>query len=120
MYDKFLSVYVKDYVDGGNTSGLCYCFDITDGSELSAEKLCSMTEHDYNTVIGTLKTNLTSYYDDKYSKLPGNDEERSKTLADSNIKASKMFLDDSHELTAMVQIYAAVGGGRWVETIPAE
>lgn len=120
LYDKFLSVYVKDYVDGGNTSGLCYCFDITDGSELSAEKLCSMTEHDYNTVIDTLKTNLTSYYDEKYSKLPGNDEERSKTLADSNIRGSKMFLNDSHELTAMVQIYAAVGGGRWVETIPAE
>lgn len=120
LYDRFLSVYIKEKVDGGNSLGLCYCFDITDGSELSAEKLCSMTNHDYNTAISTLKTNLTSYYDDKYSKLPGNDEERSKTLADSNIKGSKMFLNDSHELTAMVQIYAAVGGGRWVETIPAE
>ena len=120
LYDKFLSVYVKSKVDGGNTSGLCYCFDITDGSELSTEKLCSMTDRDYNTAIGALKTNLTSYYDDKFGKLPGNDEMRSQTLADSNIKASKLFLNDAHELTAMVQIYAAVGGGNWVETISAE
>ena len=120
LYDKFLSVYVKEKVDGGNTTGLCYCFDITDGSELSAEKLCSMTNHDYNTAISTLKTNLTSYYDGKYSNLKDNDEMRSKTLEDSNIKASKMFFNDSHELTAMVQIYAAVGGGHWVEIIPAE
>lgn len=120
LYDKFLSVYVKNKVDGGNSYGLCYCFDITNGNELSAEKLCSMTDHDYNTAISVLKTHLTSYYDDKYSQLPSNDEMRSQTLADSNIKASKLFLNDAHELTAMVQIYAAVGGGNWVETIPAE
>ena len=120
LYDKYLSVYIKSKVDGGNTSGLSYCFDITTGNELNSEKLCSMTGHDYNTAISALKTNLTSYYDDKYSKLPKNSDYRDKTLADSNIKASKMFLNESHQLTATVSIYAAVGGGNWVETISAE
>lgn len=120
LFDKYLSVYIKSKVDGGNTSGLCYCFDITTGSELNGETLCSMTGRDYNTAIGTLKTNLTSYYDEKYSRLPNNDDYRNKTLSDSNVNASKLFLDDAHKLTAMVNIYAAVGGGNWVVTIPAE
>lgn len=120
LYDKFLSVYVKCSVDGGNSYGQCYCFDVTTGKELDGETLCSMTDRSYETAIDTLTTNLTSYYDEKYSKLPGNDDMRSQTLSSDNIKASKMFLDDAHRLTAMVNIYAAVGGGNWVETIPAE
>ena len=120
LYDKYLSVSIKSRLDGGNTTGQSYCFDVTTGNELSSEKLCSMIGRDYNTAISTLKTNLTSYYDDKYSKLQGNDEMRNKTLADNNIKASKMFLNESHQLTATVSIFAAVGGGNWVETISAE
>lgn len=120
LYEKYLSVYIKSRVDGGNTTGLSYCFDITTGKELSSEKLCSMTGRDYNTAISKLKANLTSYYDEKFSKLPNNNEYRDKTLADSNLKASKMFLNESHQLTATVSVYAAVGGGNWFETISAE
>lgn len=120
LYDKFLSVYINCRVDGGNSDGLCYCFDITTGNALGSEQLCSMLGRDYNTATDKLKTNLISYYDEKFSMLQGNDEMRSQTLADSNVKASKMFLNESHQLTAMVNIFAAVGGGRWVETISAE
>ena len=120
LYDRILSVFVKNSVDGGNSNGLCYSFDITTGDKLNNETLCSMTGRDYNAVIDTLTTNLTAYYDEKYSGLPANDEMRSKTLSSDNINASVLFLDGSHRLTAMVNLYAAVGGGNWVDTIPAE
>lgn len=119
LYNNILSVYIKSSVDGGNSSGLCYCFDVDSGSELSGRELCSAIDLDYDMALGTLKTNLTSYYDDKYGQLQGNDEMRSQTLSDSNVKASRMFLNGSHQLTAMVELYAAVGGGRWVDTISA-
>ena len=120
LYQNILSVFIKSSVDGGNSSGLCYCFDVDSGSALSGRELCTAIGMDYDTALGTLKTNLTSYYDDKYSQLPNNDEMRSQTISDTNVKASKMFLNGSHQLTAMVEIYAAVGGGRWVDTIAAE
>lgn len=120
LYDKFLSVYINCRVDGGNSDGLCFCFDVTTGKVLGSETLCSMLGRDYNTVLGKLKDNLTSYYDKKFSMLQDNDEMRSQTLADSNVDSTKMFLNESHQLMAMVNIYAAVGGGQWVETISAE
>ena len=120
LYDKFLSVYINCRVDGGNSDGLCFCFDITTGKLLDSKTLCSMLGRDYSTVLDKLKANLTSYYDEKFSMLQDNDEMRSQTLADSNLDSSKMFLNEDHQLTAMVNVFAAVGGGRWVETISAE
>ena len=120
LYDKYLSVIVTTNVDGGNSYGLCYCFDVTTGSKLNNETLCSMTGHDYNTAIETLTANVTAGYDESYSKLPGNDSEREKTLASDNISASKMYLDESGKLMSLVDIYAAVGGGHWANTFAAE
>lgn len=120
LNDNILSVYVKGSFDGGNSYGQCYSFDVNTGKELNNEALCSAAGRDYNAAIGALSSNLTEYYDDKYSNLPANDDMRNQTLASDNIAASKMLLNGSGKLSAMVDIYAAVGGGHWVDVIPAE
>ena len=120
LNDRILSVYVSAKYDGGNTYGLCYNFDVTTGSLLNNETLCSMTVRDYNAAISALTTNVTTEYDKRYGNIPNNDTEKDKTLASDNITASKMYLDNSGKLKAMVQLYAAVGGGRWVDSFDAE
>lgn len=120
LNDKILSVYIKGSVDGGNSYGQCYCFDVLTGVKLSNAALCTMSGRDYDSACSALKSNLTTYYDEKFSGMPGNDELRSQTLDDSNVNAAVMYLDGSGKLKAMVDIYAAVGGGHWVDTIPAE
>ena len=120
LNDKILSVLVKGTFDGGNSYGQCYCFDVLTGVKLSNAALCKLAGHDYDAACSALKSNLTTYYDEKYSGMPGNDDMRSQTLDDSNVKAAAMYLDASGKLMAMVDIYAAVGGGHWIESIPAE
>lgn len=120
LNQNVLSVLITGKLDGGNSFGQCYTFDVTTGKELSNEELCSLTGRDHSAASSTLKTNLTSYYDEKYSNLPANDELRNQTLSDQNVGASKMYLDGSDKLMALVQTFAAVGGGKWVATIPAE
>lgn len=120
LNDKYLSVLVTDKVDGGNSYGLCYVFDVTTGDQLNNETLCSMTGRDYNAAIATLTDNLTTDYNASYSGLPGNDDYRTKTLSSSNISDAPMYLDGSGSLKALVNIYAAVGGGNWVKSYAAE
>ena len=120
LSDVYLSVIVKGTFDGGNSYGLCYTFNVTTGNELNNVTLCSATGRDYNTVLGTLTANVTEEYDAKYGTMPGNDSERAKTLDSANIEAAKLYLDGSGKLMAMVDIYAAVGGGHWVYSIAAE
>lgn len=117
---EILSVMVSGSFDGGNSYGQCYSFDVTTGVKLSNAALCTMSGHDYDTAKTALKTNLTTYYDEKYSGMPGNDEMRDQTLDDANITAAIMYLDGSGKLMAMTDIYAAVGGGHWVTSISAE
>ena len=120
LNDVYLSVIVKGRFDGGNSYGLCYTFNVTNGNELNSSTLCSATNRDYNTALDKLTENLTADYDEKFATLPGNDGERSKTLDSANVKAAKMYLDGSGKLMAMVDYYAAVGGGHWVYSIAAE
>ena len=120
LNDKILSVLVKGSVDGGNSYGQCYCFDVLTGVKLSNVAVCELTGHDYDAACAAIGSNLKTYYDEKYSGLPGNDEMRSQTLDESNVKNAIMYLDGSGKLMAMTDIYAAVGGGHWVESIPAE
>ena len=120
LSDVYLSVIVKGTFDGGNSYGLCYTFNVTTGNELNSVTLCSATGCDYNTALSTLTANLTDEYDAKYGTMPGNDSERAKTLDSANIKAAKMYLDGSGKLMALVDVYAAVGGGHWVYPIAAE
>ena len=120
LNDKYLSVIVTSSVDGGNSTGLCYSFDVTTGDQLDNETLCSMTGRDYNTAVTTLTENLTAEYDTKYASLPSNEEMRSQTLSSDNIEKSKMYLDGSGKLQSLVDIYAAVGGGHWVNSFAAE
>ena len=120
LNDVYLSVIVTGTFDGGNSYGLCYTFNVTNGNELNSATLCSATGRDYNTALSDLTENVTEEYDEKFGTLPGNDSERSKTLDSANIQAAKMYLDGSGNLMAMVDIYAAVGGGHWVYSISAE
>ena len=120
LNDTVLSVMIVGKFDGGNSYGLCYSFDVTTGSRLNNETLCSLTGRDYNNALDTFRTNLTSYYDEKYATMPGNDEMREKTLSDDNINSGAMYLGSTGKLVVMADIYAAVGGGHWVDTISAE
>ena len=120
LNDAYLSVIVTGKFDGGNSYGLCYSFNVLNGNELNSSTLCSAIGRDYNTALSKLTENLTAEYDEKYGSMPGNDGERSKTLDSANIKAAKMYLDGSGKLMAMVDVYAAVGGGHWIYSISAE
>ena len=120
LNDGLLSVIVTGKYDGGNSYGLCYTFDVGSGGGLNNSTLCSVTGRDYNSVLGSLKTNLTEVYDERFGELPGNDKERAKTLDDDNISAAVLYLDGSGRLTAMTDLYAAVGGGHWIESVAAE
>lgn len=120
LNDTLLSVIVSGKYDGGNSYGLCYVFDVTSGNALNNATLCSVTARRYDDVLDTLKMNLTTIYDDRFGSLPGNDKERSKTLDSENIKAARLYLDGSGKLTAMADLYAAVGGGHWIESVAAE
>ena len=117
---KILSVVTTGRYDGGNSYGLCHVFDVTTGKALDSKDVCTAALTEYASAVSALSTNLTAYYDEKYSALPGNDSEREKTLADSNLSSAKMYLDNSGNLMALVDIYAAVGGGHWVAQISAQ
>ena len=120
LNDEYLSVIVKGSFEGGNSYALCYTFNVLNGNELNSSTLCSATGRDYNTALSKLTENLTAEYDEKFGTMPGNEGERSKTLDSANIKAAKMYLDDSGKLMAMVDVYAAVGGGHWIYSVSAE
>ena len=120
LSEKYLSVLVTAKYEGGNSYGLCYAFDVTNGNKLNSETLCTAVGHDYDKTIAALTANLTKEYDDRYAQLPGNETERAKTLAEDNIKAAKLYLDNAGKLNALVDLYAAVGGGHWVDTFSAE
>lgn len=120
LNDVYLSVIVTGTFEGGNSYGLCYTFSVTSGSELNSATLCSAIGCDYNEALSDLTDNLTEDYDQKFGSIPGNDTERGKTLDSENIKAAKMYLDGSGNLMAMVDFYAAVGGGHWVYSVSAE
>lgn len=120
LNDNILSVIVKGSYDGGNSYGLCYSFDVTSGNSLNNSTLCSATGRNYDAAVSKLTANLTAVYDSKYGSIPGNDGERSKTLDSANINAARMYLNGSNKLMAMVDMYAAVGGGHWIDSVEAE
>lgn len=119
LNDKVLSVVVNAKIDGGNTSGLCYCFDVLTKDLLDSKAVCDYAGYNYENEAETLKANLVTYYEQKFSSLPQNDEMKEKTFSDSNLQSAVMYLDGSGKLMALTDIYAAVGGGHWVESIEA-
>lgn len=117
---KVLSVITIGKFDGGNSYGLCHVFDVTTGKALDSKDVCTAALTEYTSAVSALTSNLTAYYDETYGALPGNDSEREKTLADDNVRDAKMYLDNSGNLMALTEIYAAVGGGHWVSQISAQ
>lgn len=115
-----LSVAVHGAFEGGNTYGLCGSFDINSGKKLTNADLCTAAGRSYTEVMEKLKENLEKYYNVKYNMLPGNEREKEKTLADDNLSQSELYLEDNNKLVAMVHIYAAVGGGHWMEAIETD
>lgn len=117
---KVLSVVVIARYDGGNSYGLGYAFDVLTGKRYDNESLCGERGVSYSSGLDALYANLTTYYDDKWSELPGNESMREQTFDYANLRASSFYLDKDGTLTALVDIYAAVGGGHWVAQIKAE
>lgn len=120
LNERYLSVITTGKYEGGNSYALCYTFDVVSGNSLNNSLLCSSTGRNYDTAVSKLTENLTAVYDERYGQIPGNDGERNRTLDSENIKAAKMYLNASGKLMAIVDLYAAVGGGHWVESIEAE
>lgn len=120
MKGAALSVTITAKYDGGNSYGESYSFDVTTGKRLDNKALCELIGSDYNDAQAVLKKNLTAYYEDKYSTLPGNDKEKEKTLSDENVKSAKLYIDKDGRLTGLADVYAAVGGGHWIAQLSAE
>lgn len=111
---NILSVVTMSKLDGGNTFGLCYNFDVTTGKKLSNQDICAAAGKTYDELKKELKEKITAHYDDKWSSVPGNEEYREKTLSDDNLNAAVFYLTDGGKVSALADTYAAVGGGHWV------
>lgn len=109
-----LSVVTVGKYDGGNTYGLAYNFDVLTGKKLDNKQVCDMSGENYEEELADLREELEEYYEEKYGSMPGNDAEREKTFSDDNLKQAVMYLDNDGDFMALVDVYAAVGGGHWV------
>jgi len=114
---KLLSVVTTGKFEGGNTSALAYSFDVTTGKKLDNQQICDAAGKDYAQVISDLRKKTEEYYEEKFGSMPGNTAEREKTYSDDNLKQSVLYLDEDGGISALVNIYAAVGGGHWVTEI---
>ena len=114
LNSNILSVVTMSKLDGGNTYGLCYNFDVTNGKKLNNEDICNAAGRTHDGLMNDLKEKVTSYYDDKWSSLTGNEEYRTKTLSGDNLNAAVFYLTDGGKVSALADTYAAVGGGHWV------
>ena len=114
---NILSVVITSKYDGGNSYGLAYDFDVATGKALDSAALCEAIGKSYNTELDKLYEELVEYYEDKWGTLPGNETEKEKTYNYANLKAAVMYLDGDGDLMALVDTYAAVGGGHWVAQI---
>ena len=117
---KILSLVIIAKYDGGNSYGLCYNFDVTTGKTMDNESLCSAIGKNYTEELDELYDELVDYYETKWGNLPGNETEKEKTYNYSNIKAAAMYLDEDGDLMALVDTYAAVGGGHWIAQIDVD
>ena len=109
-----LSVVTVGKYDGGNTYGLAYNFDVLTGKKLDNKQVCDAAGENYEGEIVDLREELNEYYEEKYGTMPGNDAEREKTFSDENLSKAVLYLDGDNDFMALVDIYAAVGGGHWV------
>lgn len=110
---KVLSVVITSKNQGGNSYALTYNFDVTSGSAMDNQSICDVAGESYSDVLADLRDELTDYYDEKWGALSGNDTERDKTYSDENLREAKLYLDGEGDIMAVVDIYAAVGGGHW-------
>ena len=115
-----LSLVTTAKYDGGNSDALCCNFDVITAERLDSEALCAALGYDHDAVVKALKANLADYYEEKYASIPGNDTEREKTLSDENLREAALYLSADGKPAAIVDIYAAVGGGHWVAQLDAE
>lgn len=117
LNDSVLSVIVTVKVDGGNTDGLGYNFDVLTGKKLSNKELCEVIGEDYEEKLTQLGEAMEISYDERFGKLPSNDTERAKTFEKSNLEASTLYLNDSGNWMAIALFYAAVGGGHFMTQV---
>ena len=111
---NILSVVIISKYDGGNTYGLAYNFDVLTGGRLDNKQICDAVGEDHEEELADLREELEEYYEEKYGTMPGNDAEREKTYSAENIGKAVMYLDGEGDIAALVDVYAAVGGGHWV------
>ncbi len=115
-----LSVVATVGYNGGNTYGAAYNFDVVSGSRLSNEAVAKAHGESYDEALADLRDELSDYYEEKWGALPGNDAEKAKTLADDNVKAATLYLDGDGDLMALIDVYAAVGGGHWIAQLDVD
>ncbi|MBQ6337081.1 MAG: hypothetical protein IJI50_07610 [Ruminococcus sp.] len=116
-----LSVVTIIGYNGGNTYGVAYNIDVQTGKRMDNEAVAAAYGMAYSTAMTDLKDELTDDYDEKWGMLgANNDQERAKTLADENVKASLLYIDDDGDLMALVETYAAVGGGHFIMQVEVD
>lgn len=115
-----LSVVTIIGYNGGNTYGVAYNIDVQTGKRMDNEAVAAAYGMAYSTAMTELKDELTDDYDEKWSMLGANDQERAKTLADENVKASLLYIDGDGDLMALVETYAAVGGGHFIMQVEVD
>ena len=112
-----LSVAVTAKIEGGNTDGLAYNFDVTSGKRLDNKAMCEVIGKDYDDMIDDIKDAMEDSYNERFGQLPGNDTERAKTFAKENLEASTVYLNGQGDAMALCMFYAAVGGGRFMTQV---
>lgn len=112
-----LSVAVTAKIEGGNTDGLAYNFDVTSGKRLDNKALCAVIGKDYEDMLSDLGAAMEDSYDERFGKLPQNDTERAKTFAKDNLEASTLYLNKNGDTMALCMFYAAVGGGQFMTQV---
>ncbi len=121
-YDAYLngtilSVVVTSKVDGGNTYGVAYNFEVVSGDGLDNKAVCDAAGKDYQEALEELSDEMRDAYDDRFGQLTKNESMRDKTFAQDNLEASVFYLDGSNDVIALVVFYAAVGGGYFMTQI---
>lgn len=112
-----LSVAITGRLDGGNTVGLAYNFDVISGDMLTNKELCAVIGEDYEDMLSDLGASMEDSYDERFGKLPQNDTERAKTFAKDNLEASTLYLNKNGDTMALCMFYAAVGGGQFMTQV---
>ena len=118
LNEDVLSLVIFVRYDGGSGFGLGYNFDVTTGDRIDDETLCSIIGKSYDDVLDELCDALDEHFEKK--NLIGIDSRREQTYSDENLQAAILYLNDSADLMAMIDVYASVGGGHWIAQLQVD